>query len=353
MSQQSEPRFTVERMTRTNRVVLAIAVLVVLILASLPLWAEASTARRLVTLLVLIALAQMWNLLGGYAGMVSVGQQAYIGLGAYALWMFVDVLGVHPFASVFLAALVAGVIAIPTALLVFRLRGGYFAIGTWVMAEVYRLIVSNIQASGGGSGTTVTGVQKMVPDVDMRMYGIYLLALVAAVAAVAVVYFLLRSKLGLGLTSIRDNEVAAESLGVHVFRSKLYIYIIAGIGCGLAGSIYYLNQLRIQPDAAFGINWTAFIIFIVIIGGVGTIEGPILGAIIFYVLQETLAQQGTYYLILLGGVAIVITVLSPGGLWGFVHRTWNLQLFPVRRLLRLPQPPPEPVPADSTCDTSA
>jgi branched-chain amino acid transport system permease protein len=325
--------FKVERTTRSAAVSLALFGVVVLVLASVPLWAETGTARRLVSLLTLIALAQMWNLLAGYAGMVSVGQQAYVGLGAYGLWFFSDQLGVHPFGSVFLAALVAGVVSVPTALLVFRLRGGYFAIGTWVMAEIFRLIVSNVRQSGGGSGQTVTAAGRMA--VETRMYGTYLLALLAAVGSVLVVYFLLRSRLGLGLTSVRDNEVAAEAVGVRVFRSKLYVYIIAAVGAGFAGAVIYLNLIRIQPDAAFGINWSAFVIFIVIIGGIGTIEGPILGALIYYVLQETLAQYGTYYLVLLGLVAIAITVWSPGGLWGFLSRRWGLSAFPVRRRLRL------------------
>jgi branched-chain amino acid transport system permease protein len=339
---------TVQRTSWTGRVTLTLAGLIFLGLASLPLWADTSTARRLVTLLTLIALAQMWNLLAGYAGMVSVGQQAYVGLGAYGFWFFTDQMGIHPFGSVFLAMVVAGIISVPTAFLVFRLRGGYFAIGTWVMAEIFRLIVSNVPQSGGGSGQTVGGASRLVADT--RMYGTYLLALLAAAGAVLVVYFLLRSRLGLGLTSIRDNEIAAESLGVRIFRSKLYVYVIAALGAGFAGAVIYLNLIRIQPDAAFSINWTAFVIFIVIIGGVGTVEGPILGAIIYYVLQETLSEYGTYYLILLGVVAIAITVWSPGGLWGFVQRQWGLQLFPVQRRLLVPAGAagPPPPPADCT-----
>ena len=240
----------------------------------------------------------MWNLLAGYAGLMSVGQQAYIGIGAYGLWIFTDKVGLHPVLAVLGAGVLAAIISVPTAALLFRLRGGYFAIGTWVMAEAFRLIVANNDWLGGGSGVTITSVTHM--KVSDRIHLTYWLALAVAVGVVLLVYFVLRSRLGLGLTAIRDNEVAAESLGVRVFRTKLWVYIIAAFGAGVTGAAIYMNLLRVQPDAAFGISWTAFTIFIVIIGGFGTIEGPILGAAIYFALQETLSQNGSAYLILLG-----------------------------------------------------
>ena len=127
-----------------------------LVLALAPVFFVDSALRTLLQFFYLLALAEMWNLLAGFAGLVSIGQQAYIGIGAYSLLVFADHLGANFFLSIFLAAIVAGVLAIPTAALVFRLRGGYFSIGTWVVAEVYLLLIANTQSLGGGSGATIT-----------------------------------------------------------------------------------------------------------------------------------------------------------------------------------------------------
>lgn len=324
---------TVQRSTTVSRIALVVGVVTVIALAAVPFWAEQSTSRTLVSLLTLIALAQMWNLLAGYAGLMSVGQQGYIGIGAYSLWLLTDVFGLNPFLAVPLTGLFAAVISLPTAALVFRLKGGYFAIGTWVMAELFRLAVANIPQTGGGSGKTISSVARM--SVDDRMLGTYWLALAVAVGSVLIVYGILRARVGLALTAIRDNEPAVESLGVHVFRAKLSAYVLAAFGCAVAGAVVYLNLLRIQPDPSFSISWTATMIFIVVIGGVGTIEGPIVGALIYFALQETLSNYGSWYLILLGTLAVVITVWFPGGLWGTLVRRWRVHLFPVQRRLRL------------------
>jgi len=333
------PAFRVARSTRMHRYVLVVSVGVIVVLASVPMWAEVSVTRTLVTFFTLLALAQMWNLLGGYAGLISVGQQAYIGLGAYGMWLLGDVLGVHPFISVFAAGLLAVLIALPVAPLIFRLRGGYFAIGTWVVAEVVRLIVSNIPATGGGSGKTIISAARL--PIDTRITGTYLLALFVAVGSVLLVYFMLRSRIGLALTAIRDNDLAAQSSGVNVFRSKLYVYLIAAFGCGVVGAVVAMNLLRIQPNAAFSINWTAYALFIVVIGGFGTIEGPIIGAVIYFTLLQSLSQYGTLYMLLLGIVAVIMATVAPKGIWGFVEKRWNIHLFPVSRRLVLKTEPPD------------
>ena len=169
----SAPTFRIARSTRMHRYVLVLSVLIVASLASFPLWAQVSFMRTMVTFFTLLALAQMWNLLGGYAGLISVGQQAYIGLGAYGLWLIGDVIGLHPFIAVILSGVLAVAVALPVAPLIFRLRGGYFAIGTWVVAEVVRLIVANIQATGGGSGKTIISAARL--PIDTRINGTYLL----------------------------------------------------------------------------------------------------------------------------------------------------------------------------------
>jgi branched-chain amino acid transport system permease protein len=151
---------------------------------------------------------------------------------------------------------------------------------------------------------------------------------------VLLAYGLLRSRVGLALTAIRDDETAARSVGVNVLRTKLVVWIVAALGCGLAGAVIALNNLRVQPDAAFTVNWSAYMIFIVVIGGIGTIEGPIVGAIVFFALQQKLSAHGEWYLIILGTVAVVAAVWLRGGLWASTAGRGGLHLFPTRRLAR-------------------
>ncbi|MGH7413801.1 MAG: branched-chain amino acid ABC transporter permease [Candidatus Rokuibacteriota bacterium] len=319
----------VERTTRASRAGLVAASLALLVLASLPAWGDASSMRILVEFIALLVLAQMWNLLAGYAGLVSIGQQAYVGLGGYALIVLGDDLGVNPFLSVPLAGLAAAVLALPSAALVFRFRGGYFAVGTWAVAEVYRLLVANTPALGRGTGRTLRAVFPLARET--REVTTYLLALALGLAAVIAMYLFLRSRHGLGLMAIRDSEPASETLGVDIFRTKLAVYVAVAFGTGATGALIYLNLLRISPDAAFSINWTAYTIFIVVIGGIGSLEGPLVGTVVFFLLRELLSDYGAWYMILLGTLAVGAMLAYPQGLWGMVADRWDLRFFPVGR----------------------
>lgn len=329
MAPSSGREFSVYVSSRANRIVLGVGVAIVLVFVLLPFFAGIPFTRRLVDFFTLLAMAQLWNLLLGYGGLISVGQQGYIGIGAYVLWLFSDKLHVHPFIAILFAGVAGAIIALPSAALVFKLKGGYLAIGTWVIAEALRLIVANIKQAGGGSGVTVQAASNL--GVNARVMGSYWWALGSALAAIVVTYLMLRSRTGLALKSMRDNDLAAESSGVNLWRTKLYTFVIAGAGCALVGAIVALHLLRVQPAAAFSINWTAYLIFITVIGGVGTIEGPIIGTIIYYVLRETTAKYGEWYFIVLGLVAIVVTVWSPRGIYGFIAQKTNFYLFPLQR----------------------
>jgi branched-chain amino acid transport system permease protein len=311
----------------------AVAAAVVLVaLATLPRWGDASLMRSLVEFIALLVLAQMWNLLAGYTGLVSIGQQAYLGLGGYALVVLADDVGLDPFLSVALAGVVAAAFALPTAAIVFRFRGGYFAVGTWAVAEVYRLLIANSSALGRGTGRTLAAVFPLARET--RELATYAVAVALGVIAIAASYAYLRSRFGLALMAIRDSEPASDSLGVDVGRTKLMAYLTAAFGTGTTGALIYLNLLRISPDAAFSINWTAYMIFIVVIGGIGTIEGPIVGTAVFFALRELLSDFGAWYLVLLGTVAVTVMMVWPQGLWGLVTRRWDLRFFPVQRRLR-------------------
>jgi branched-chain amino acid transport system permease protein len=324
----------VRRSTPESWVALVVFAALVVVFAMEPSWGDPSTANDLIRLFTLLCLAQMWNLLAGYAGLVSIGQQAYIGIGAYTLVWFGNVHGVDVFWCVPLAALVAAVFALPLAGIAFRLRGGYFAIGTWVIAEVLRLLVSNSDTLGAGTGTSVTAVIGI--DLETRQHVTYWLALGAGVGSIVLVWLLLRSRLGTALTAARDAEVAAGALGVRSTRARLVAYVVAAAGCGFAGAVIYLDLLRVQPSAAFSVDWSAFMIFMVVIGGIGTIEGPIIGAVVFFLLERWLADWGSWYLVLLGVLAIAVTIKAPNGLWGLVRARWDLRLLPTTPRLRGP-----------------
>ena len=312
---------------------MALSGLTLLAAATLPFWGESSWMRDVVEISCYLIFAMMWNLLAGYGGMVSIGQQAFFGLGGYVMLILGNFAGVNPFIAIFLGALVAGLLSIPISWVVFRLQGGYFAIGTWVIAEAIRLSVANMPWIGGGSGTSLTALRGI--DKATRESTTYWIALVCIVLSIVLVYVFLRSKQGLALLAIRDNETAAKSQGIAVGRMKLAVYVVAAMGAGLAGALYFVGNLRISPDAAFSVNWTAFAIFMVVIGGIGRIEGPIIGALIFWGLNKFFSDFGTWYLIGLGLLAIFTTIYFKQGLWGFVQQRWGISLFPTSRHLQL------------------
>jgi branched-chain amino acid transport system permease protein len=232
-------------------------------------------------------------------------------------------------------------VAVPTAALMFRLRGHYFAIGTWVVAEVFRLIASQVVALGGGSGTSLPAsvVLSIASTRTMREFVVYWIALALVVAILAAIVWLLRSRYGLALTAIRDNELGARSNGIDVVRIKYVVYVAVAFGTAMVGALIFLQKIRISPDTAFSVNdWTAFVIFITVIGGVGRIEGPIIGTVIFFVLRQTLADLGAIYLLILGVVAIAVMLKAPKGLWGLIAERFGWQMFPLQRRLVADRP---------------
>lgn len=301
--------------------------LAIVVLGAGPFLVGPSQLFPLVNLFAYVMLAVTWNLLAGYGGMVSVGQQAYIGLGAYGLVYLSGTLGVNGFLAVPLAALVAALVAIPVSFLAFRLSGGYFAVGTWVVAEVFRLVTVQFGVLGAGSGTSISALSDY--DREIRIALTYWVALAAAVVVVVGSVVIVRSRFGLALGAVRDDPTAAASSGVAVSAAKRVVFVVAAAGAGLAGGVIAIGALQVQPDSIYSVQWTAFMIFMVVIGGVGTIEGPLIGAIVFYVLQRTLAQYGATYLVVLGVVAIVIVLTSPNGLWGLARGRRGTTLFPV------------------------
>ena len=271
----------------------------------------------------MLVLAILWNLLAGYADIVTIGQHAFVGVGAYAFYAFAALAGVDPYLSIPLAGVVALIIAVPAMALLFRLRTAYLSIGTWVVAEVMMLGAGKIEAFGGGSGISV-------PIEILRAFGstrsgrlatIYWLGFVLAAFALGSTYLLLRSRFGVGLMAMRENEESAASVGVNVARARILCFLGVAPVLGITGALITLQKLRIAPQASFSIvDWSVLITFIVVIGGIGTIEGPVLGTIFFFVLREYLSDLGTWHLILLGTFSIAIILIDRRGIWGLVRR---------------------------------
>lgn len=303
------------------------------ILISAPWWLGRGDMRTITEFLYILALGQMWNLLAGYGGLLSVGQQAFIGIGAYSIVIFSYKLGMNPFLTIPLSGVIALVFALPIFFMMFRLRGANFAVGTWVMAETLRLLVSNISWLGGGSGLSITSAMQDIPRWWRESLTLWFAVLIG-VGSVLLVYFILRSKHGMSLTAVRDSEVASESLGVNVPRVKLLVFLASAFGCGMIGALIFITKLRVSPEAAFSIDWTVIMFFIVVIGGIGTIEGPIIGAIVYFLMREYLGSFGSWYLIILGAFTILIMLKAPRGIWGTLAHRYNIQLFGIKRVVQ-------------------
>jgi branched-chain amino acid transport system permease protein len=330
----------VERSTRTSRISTAVFCVAIVVLVSAPAWAGRGQLSMLVEFFYYLALAELWNLLAGYAGVISLGAQGFIGLGGYALFFFTLNMGWHPLFALIAAGVVGLVVAVPAAAVMLRLHGAYLAIATWVLAEVARLGFSEMTSLGAGSGISlgVASVRHVELPFVSRDGIFFLLALLFAILTVALSYLLLCSKYGLALKSVRDNETSARSSGVNSYGLKLGVFVASSAGMALIGALIYLTKLRISPAAAFDANWTSNIIFIVIIGGIGTLEGPIIGTIVFFVLRQYLSDLGSWYLIILGGLAVVVMLKMPRGLWGAFSHRFDVRLFPTRRRLVLGNP---------------
>ena len=325
------PAWTVRRSGTGTRAASAGLLLFGLALFAVPFVFQANVVQQLTTLFIFVILAVMWNALAGYGGLVSVGQQAFIGFGAYAT-VFLAQRGVSPYLAVVLAAIVSAVLAVVVAPLLLRLRGGQFAVGSWVVAETLALLVALDQDLGGGTGVSLRGLNVYAPN--LRRAYTFWITLAFLLVVLGLVVFLLRHRMGAALQAIRDDEEAAASLGVRTAPLKFGLFVLAGFGCGAAGALTLANTLFIQPQSIFGVQWSAYMLFMVLVGGIGTYEGPILGAILFFLLQDWFAQYGAWYLIGLGAVAIAFALFLPRGLWSLADDRLPFRLLPVGYTLR-------------------
>jgi branched-chain amino acid transport system permease protein len=265
-----------------------------------------------------LSLANMWNLLAGYSGLISLCPAAFIGLAGYTMTILTWV-GCPYYIGIILGSLVAALFALIISFPVFRMKGIYFAIGTLVVPEILRYVFLmwvpvGKPLYGGGGGYPIKGVNQIPPAL------MYWLALAVALVSILIIRFILRSKLGTGLAAIRDNDSTAACCGVNVFKLKLYSFVITAFISGIAGTIFYVYQGYIEPTSAFSIQWLVIIMLATVIGGEGTEGGPILGTLVVVFLYFSLARYAEISLIMQGIILVIIMLLAPQGIIGFLRK---------------------------------
>jgi len=327
----SGPAVRVRRQTLSGLIAIILFGLALVALATMPWWAKTGTIRMILELCCYIVAAQMWNMLAGYAALVSVGQQAFMGVAGYALFVMAQTFGINPFLAIPLALIVPALVAVPCYLLLHRLDGPYFAIGTWVVAEVFRLVASNLGWVNAGAGMSL-GIMRNYSGFE-RNVAMSLLCALMVLVAIGGSYWFLRSRYGLALIAMRDNPIAAASQGVNVGRLRFMIYVATAVGCGLAGVVYFMAQLRINPPSAFDPMWSNVSIFIVMVGGIGTIEGVLIGALIYFIAERYFGEYGASYFVVLGVMTVLVALYARTGIWGMISKHWDAPWFPIRRHL--------------------
>jgi branched-chain amino acid transport system permease protein len=265
-----------------------------------------------------LTLANMWNLLAGYCGLISLCQPAFIGLAGYTLAILVWI-GLPLYFGLITGGIAAAIFAVLISIPVFRLRGIYFAVGTLIVPEVLRIIFLIWRPVGGvlygkGAGYAVKGATLVSPT------EIYWLALVICIGSVLLIRYILRSNLGLGLTAVRDNDSTAASSGVNVFKLKFYSFVISAFVTGLAGAAFYISQGFIEPTSAFNVRWTMVLMLATVIGGIRIEEGPVVGSAIVVFLHFLLARYGGFSLLIQGIILVCIMLLAPQGIMGSLRR---------------------------------
>jgi len=316
---------------KNDRMLIWSAALIFAVLAALPLFGNALVLDKLTLLMVYLILAVMWNLLAGFAGLVSVGHQAFIGLGGYFTLRLVE-WGLPPFIAILVGAAFVIVVAWPMSWFVLRLKAAEFAVAMWVLAEAIRSLVMLDPLIQGETGRSLVALNAIDPDI--RRNTIYLIAVAAAALSLFISYQVLQGRFGAESQAIRDDEEAASSVGVSTFRVKRMMFIISALGCALAGTIWLASAITFQPRTAFGVNWSVFMLFMVLVGGLGRYLGPVIGAVLFFVLQETFGDFGAWYLAGIGLVAIVFALYAPTGIVGLFASKTGYEPLSLRKTLQ-------------------
>jgi branched-chain amino acid transport system permease protein len=327
----ARPPVRVQRQTLSGILAIGVSAAILLAIVAMPWWASQGLIRSVVEICCYIGVAQSWNLLAGYTGLVSVGQQAFVGVAAYAMFIFAQIWGLNPFLAVLLCLIAPAILAVPTYGLLHRLDGPYFAIGTWVIAEAIRLATSTFGYVNAGAGMSLRIMTSY--SANERAMGVSSLTALMLLCTLGGSFLLLRSRYGLALIALRDSPIAAASQGVNVNRLRFLIWISAAIGSGFAGAIYFMSHLRITPPAAYDTKWANVAVFIVMVGGLGSIEGVLIGALIYFFADRWFGEYGATYLVVLGLLTLFMALFARGGVWSLICKVVDAPWFPTRRTL--------------------
>jgi len=304
---------------------LAALLVVIVVLALLPMYGSAHLINIGILVFSYIALGQMWNLLAGYTGLVSLGQQAFIGIGAYTLAVVTVTFGGGFFMSFVISIIIAVLFSLLISFPIFKLSGVYFTIGTWIVSEAVLMFFRSWGFVNYDAGFNITRAFRIPQE------HLYFGALALGILSIALVYIILRSRMGLALMAMRDDPDSAEVRGVHQYKTKLLCFLISSAFMAVTGVLLYMNITFVMPGPAFGIDWAVSMVFIVIIGGIGTIEGPVVGAVVYILLRQFLFNFPGMSLIILGSIAVIVILIAPKGIMGFIHSKSGFELFSVRR----------------------
>jgi len=270
--------------------------------------------RLLFTTLLWVTASVAWNLIGGFAGQVSFGFAVFYGLGAYTTALLMN-RGVQPVVAFLASAVVASIASLVIGLPTFRLRGPYFAIATIGISEAVRVIMTNLAFTGGASG------YRIVEHRPFRQMEHYFSSLGLAVLAVIVAMLTARSKFGFGLRAIRQDEDAAADIGVNPFTEKLKAHALAAALTGMAGGIFARYAAFIHPGGVFAFQTSVQFLLMPVIGGIGTVWGPVLGGIVFGIVEEEIiAEFPSIHLLIYGAMLILIILVEPGGILGGIRK---------------------------------
>jgi len=316
----------IKRSNVYSKATVFIVVVLFIVLIMMPMLASNNVMERLTVLFIYIIMAAMWNTLAGFGGLISIGQQLFFGLGAYATIRITN-LGVSPFAALLIAACLVGLLSWPISTFMLRLKAGEFAIGMWVLASIGHLLVNLDPLIQGETGISLIALNQF--DIETRRTLIYLSALLGMSGLLLGLFFILRSRAGIAMQAIRDNEEAADSIGVDAEKVKKWFFIFAAFGTALAGALWLAQASSFQPKTYFSVQWTAYMIFMVLVGGLGRFEGAILGALLFFAVETWFASTGVWYLVGLGAVAMLCSLFLPKGLWGAIENRFGITLIQV------------------------
>ena len=266
-------------------------------------------------LLLFVTLAEAWNLMAGYGGLVSLGTASFFGVGAYVLTGLVNRADAPLAVALLAGGIAAAAMAAVVSRAVFCLRGLYFTVGTLALAEALRLFMINYNGFGGATGL-------FLAQDPPGLRALYAIALALLVAATLVMTLATRSRLSILLRAVRDDEDAAAQIGVRAFRVKLAAFVVASFLTGVAGALQGLKLGAIEPYGTFGVQWTVTVLSIVVIGGQGLRAGPLVGAVFVIGLGELLADWPALHLAIAGVILIVVIRFAPQGLVGLAQRLW-------------------------------